>query len=84
MTLSVALLFLFVLLTINFFHTEKSITPCDTCPACQFQHSSLSVGPALPVQLPPLFLIAIIHCPDSLQRTPILWRSLASRSPPLS
>jgi hypothetical protein len=78
------LVFLFVLLTVNFFHTEKSFHPSESCPACHFQQSSLSVGPALPVQLPPLFLIAILPCLDSFHKAPVFSISLSSRSPPLS
>jgi hypothetical protein len=84
LALGIFLLFFFVLLAVNFSHTEKSFRPSESCPACHFQQSSLSVGPALPVQLPPLFLIAILPCLDSSQKTPVFSISLASRSPPLS
>ncbi len=82
--IGVFLFFLFVLLTVNFFHTEKNLNSSESCPACHFQQSSLSVGPALPVQLPPLCLIAILPYMDLSQKTPVFSISLASRSPPLS
>jgi hypothetical protein len=76
--------FFFVLLAVNFFHTEKSFSPSESCPACHFQQSSLSVGPAIPVQLPPLFLIGVLPRLDLSQKLTVFYVSLASRSPPLS
>jgi len=80
----ILLLFLCVLLTINFFHTEKKLHSVESCPACHFQQSFLSVGPTVPIQLPPLFLVAILPCLDLSQKTSVFCIDLVSRSPPLS
>ncbi len=81
---SVLFLFFYVLLTINFFHTENKFHSIESCPACHFQQSFLSVGPAVPVHIPPLFLIAVLPYLTLSQNTPIFFIDLASRSPPLS
>lgn len=82
--LGVFLCFFFALLAINFSHTETNLETSKSCPACHFQTSSLSVSPAPPVQLPPLFLISILSYQDSPMETPAVSNDRLSRSPPLS
>jgi hypothetical protein len=76
--------FLFVLLTVNFFHTEKNPENCGCCPACHFQESSLSLTPSLPVQLPALLLVETLSCLDSSVNAVVFVSDRVSRSPPLS
>jgi hypothetical protein len=80
----VLLLFLCVLLTINFFHTENKLHSVESCPACHFLQSSLSVGPAVPIQLPPLLLVAILPFLNLSEKMSVFCVDLVSRSPPLS
>ncbi len=74
--------FLFILLSVNFFHTEKGPGTNETCPACHFQQSSLSLGPTLPVQLPSLCLIAVLLGMDFSFIAPVSTCDFVSRSPP--
>jgi hypothetical protein len=37
-------IFILVVLSVNFLHTEKTIKEDNNCPACQFQHSSLTTA----------------------------------------
>jgi len=55
------LIFLFIFTCValfaNFVHTEKTLTPDDKCPACHFQHSSLTTAhiPFFILTLPAFF-----------------------------
>jgi hypothetical protein len=76
-------IFLLILLTVNFFHTEKNLDHSGSCPACHFQISSLSLTPILPVQLPALLLVETLSCLDSSVNAAVFVIDRVSRSPPL-
>jgi hypothetical protein len=81
---NVLVVFLFAVLAVNFFHTEKNPNHSGSCPACHFQASSLSLTPSLPVQLPALLLVETLSWLDSSVDTAIFISDRVSRSPPLS
>ena len=76
--------FLALTLFINFFHTDHSVSSCKTCPACQFQNSTLTTSQINFFQIPQLYVLDSLHfCENSIgdQISLIL---PASRSPPMS
>lgn len=75
-------LFLFITLFINFFHTEKTLERNDNCPACQFQHSSLTTSQINFFCLPPLSFLSTLQPLESFNYTYLFSIDPASRSPP--
>jgi hypothetical protein len=75
--------FLSLILCINFFHTEHSLgNSSKTCPACQFQNSTLSTSQIHFFHIPQLAVLdslKICVISASNQIDPV---SPASRSPP--
>ncbi len=76
--------FLFITLSINFFHTEKILTRNDNCPACQFQNSSLTTHQINFFHLTPPLLLGLLSPPESFNHAFILSIQPSSRSPPLA
>jgi len=77
-------LFLFVTLFINFFHTEKTLCKNDTCPACNFQNSSLTTSQINFFHLPPPSILSLFKLTESFNYEYILLVDPSSRSPPQS
>lgn len=75
-------IFLFVTLFINFFHTEKTLTESDNCPACNFQNSSLTTSQINFFHLPPPSIFSIFKLTESFNYEYILLVDPSSRSPP--
>ena len=75
-------LFFFMSAFINFFHTEKTATANDFCPACNFQKSSLTTSQINFFNLPPLSLIEVIESIYQFNYKKIFLIDPASRSPP--
>lgn len=82
LTLAVAFLFGVLTLGIEFLHTEDSIGGQRECPACQFQHSSLSVSPGALVSLPPLVSRDIFLPVEIPAAGETVVSSRSSRAPP--
>lgn len=80
--LSVLFAFLFIVLFINFFHTEKTLTTNENCPACQFQTSSLTTNQIPFSFLPQPSLLGLFKTVDTFHFTYILTIHPISRSPP--
>jgi hypothetical protein len=74
--------FLLTLLLVNFFHTEKGPRPSSSCPACNFQQTSLAASLAPVLHLPQLFMLEILAPADFLPKTFAFVIDLVSRSPP--
>ncbi len=74
--------FLFVILSINFFHTEIILTGNDNCPACQFQFSSLITTQINFFHLTPPLLLGLLNSSESFNYAFILFVQPSSRSPP--
>lgn len=75
-------LFLFVSLFVNFFHIEKTLSPNENCPACHFQHSSLTTNQINFFHLPLPSILGILKFLESFNHTYILSINPTSRSPP--
>lgn len=80
------LLFLSVYLIItagfHFFHSEISLNRRHSCPACQFQKSSLTTGEIPFFQPPRLFLLNELRTPDVFLLSQSHLDGLSSRDPP--
>lgn len=74
--------FLFVSLFINFFHTEKTLTQNDNCPACQFQNSSITTSQINFFYIPPPSILSINKSSESFNYTHFFFVDPTSRSPP--
>lgn len=70
--------------SIEFFHTDGSLTDRKSCPACHFLASSLSAGPAMVVVLPPLACLGEACVIDPLRFRAAETRDFLSRSPPVA
>lgn len=75
-------IFLFIVLSFNFLHTEKTITKDDDCPACHFQHSSLSTAQISFFSLNPPAFFGILKSFEYFNYTFIFSITPNSRSPP--
>lgn len=75
-------LFLFAVLFINFFHTEKSFERDNTCPACNFQNSSLATSQINFFCLPPLSSLISPMLNLSFNYIYLSSSDSSSRSPP--
>lgn len=74
--------FLFIVLFANFLHTEKTIKKDDNCPACQFQHSSLTTAQINFFSLPTPSFFSILQSFESFNYALIFSITPSSRSPP--
>jgi len=81
---NIAFLFLFFIITssINFLHTEHTITKDDNCPACQFQSFSLTTAQINFFFLPPPPFFKILRSYVFFNYTFIFSLTPNSRSPP--
>ncbi len=75
--------FLIALLVANFFHTEKGPRQSSSCPACQFQQTSIAAGVVPVFNLPPLLLFGILPLSECLPEIPVFGVCLSNRSPPV-
>jgi len=76
------LLFLLVVLFANFLHTEKTLTEDNDCPACQFQHSSLTTAHINFFSVPTLSFFYVLRSFESFNYDFIFSVPANSRSPP--
>ena len=77
-------IFLFLTLTINYFHTEDTIKRSDSCPACQFQNSTLMTAQIHFFHLPQLSILEMLKIFESSRISRLFFITPSSRSPPLS
>ncbi len=76
------LIFLFLTLFINFFHTEKTVQPNHFCPACHFLNSTLATNQINFFHLPQLYLLEILKKIESFNYWQVFFIDSTSRSPP--
>jgi hypothetical protein len=76
------LTFLFLIVFINFFHTEKNIQSNHFCPACHFQNSTLATNQINFFHLPQLHLLEILRTLESYHYSQNCFLNPTSRSPP--
>ena len=81
---NLAFLFIFLLITlsINFFHTEKTNTSSDNCPACHFLNSTFTTSQINFFHLPPPSISGILKTFESFNYAFIFTIDPSSRSPP--
>ncbi|MFW6136767.1 MAG: hypothetical protein ACOC5U_01705 [Candidatus Aminicenantaceae bacterium] len=77
------LIFLFLSLGINFFHTETTPESQQKCPACHFQNSTLLSAHIHFGYLPQLTQLGIIGRFEAFPGPQLLFTLPLSRSPPL-
>lgn len=82
LNLGFILIFLFISLFIHCFHTEKTLTGKDNCPACNFQNSSLATGYIYFFYIPDLIFKDIIKPNKTSHLREVFISSALSRSPP--
>jgi hypothetical protein len=75
-------IFLFAILFIHFFHTEKGLRSEGSCPACHFQTTSLAVGLTMAFDLPRLSFVETLPVWESHVESQSVSFDLVSRSPP--
>ena len=80
--LAILFIFLFIILYTNFLHTEKTLSEDDNCPACQFQHSSLSTAQINFFCVPTLSFFHFLKSYESFNYYFIFSLIPNSRSPP--
>lgn len=76
--------FLSLTLFINFFHTEHSLNGSNTCPACQFQNSTLTTSQINFFQIPQLFVLDTLRISEFSISDQARLLTPSSRSPPSS
>jgi len=81
---NIAFLFIFLglILSINFVHTEDTLQRSDSCPACQFQNSTLATAQIDFFCLPQLSVLEIIKVFKSFHIQQLVFITPSSRSPP--
>jgi hypothetical protein len=77
-------LFLFIISFANFLHTEKTLSEDNNCPACQFQHSSLTTAHINFFSVPSLSFFCVFRSFESFNYDFIFSVPANSRSPPQS
>lgn len=75
-------LFLLTILSANFLHTEKTLSEDNDCPACQFQHSSLTTAHINFFSVPSLSFFYVLKSSESFDYDCIFSVPPNSRSPP--
>lgn len=80
--IAVIVVFLALTLLVNFAHSEKTPKPSPSCPACQFQHSSLATQVSLALFLPQIRFIEIVELAAVRGYLYLAAISLPARSPP--
>jgi hypothetical protein len=80
--LAFLLFYLVIVLTINFFHTEKTLGRDDDCPACHFLNSSFTTSQINFFHLPLLSIIGILKTFESFNYLYLFIIEPSSRSPP--
>jgi len=78
------LIFLFLTLTINYFHTEDTLRQSENCPACQFQNSTLMTSQIHFFHLPQLLALESLRLFESSIPSHLIFITPSSRSPPQS
>jgi len=81
---NLAFLFIFLCLSlfIDFFHTEEVISDTDNCPACQFQHSSVTTSQINFFFLPPPRITGNLEVFYLFDYHSVFFIEPSSRSPP--
>jgi len=75
-------IFLGLILSINYFHIEDTLQKSDSCPACQFQNSTLATAQIDFFHLPQLSVLEIIKVFESFHIQQLVFITHSSRSPP--
>lgn len=83
---NIAFLFIFLglILSINFIHTEDTLQRSNSCPACQFQSSTLATAQINFFHLPQLSVLEVINIFESIHVQQLVYITPSSRSPPQS
>jgi len=81
--LAFLIIFLSLILFINFFHTDKTLTCNNSCPACHFLNSAFATSQIDFFHLPQLSLLEIIQTFESFHYIQISITNPLSRSPEL-
>jgi hypothetical protein len=76
------LIFLFLILFINFFHTEKTGQSNHFCPACHFQNSTLAIDQINFFHPPQLYFLEVLKAIESYHYSQNCFLNPTSRSPP--
>ncbi len=81
---NIAFLFIFLglILSINYIHTEDTLQRSNSCPACQFQNSTLATAQIDFFHLPQLSVLEIIKVFESVHIQQLVYITPSSRSPP--
>jgi len=74
--------FLFAILFIHFFHTEKGLRPDRACPACHLQTSSVATASGPAAILPLLLLVEVLSVGEYDFESPAVCLGRVSRAPP--
>lgn len=82
LNLAFLIIFLSLILSINFFHIDKTLTCNNSCPACHFLNSTFTTNQINFFHLPQLFLLEIVQSFESFHYKQILFTNPLSRSPP--
>jgi hypothetical protein len=75
-------IFLGLTLSINYLHTGDTLQRSDSCPACQFQDSTLATAQIHFFHLPQLSVLEIIKVFESFHIQLLVTITPSSRSPP--
>jgi hypothetical protein len=81
---NIAFLFVFLglILSINYTHTEDTLQRSDSCPACQFQNSTLATAQIDFFHLPQLAVLEVIKVFEFVHFQQLVYITPSSRSPP--
>jgi len=82
LNLAFLIIFLSLIVFINFLHTEKTLTCNNFCPACHFLNSTFATSQINFFHLPPLYLLETIQAFESFHYKQISIINPLSRSPP--
>jgi hypothetical protein len=82
LNLAFLIIFLSLILSINFFHIDKTLTCNNFCPACHFLNSAFATSQISFFHLPQLYLLETIQAFESFHYKQISITNPTSRSPP--
>jgi len=82
LNLAFLIIFLSLILSINYFHTDKTLICNNDCPACHFLNSTFTTSQINFFHHPQLSLLEIIQTFESFQYKQISLTNPLSRSPP--
>jgi len=76
------LLFVCVVVSINFFHTETSVSGSRDCPACRFLISALATLAVLVALLSIVFIVRYLAAVEPVRAYEAFVLNFSTRSPP--